>query len=138
MIRLLYSSQATQNITEQDIAEILEKSQKNNQEVGITGVLLYGGHLFMQVLEDPEQAVLKKYITICEDKRNSLNKIIYISYADKRMFGDWSMATIQCDQIGFQKIFDLNSRATESIAPESFRETMRDFLRRLNSAKKDH
>lgn len=65
MIRLLYSSQATQNITEQDIAEILEKSQKNNQEVGITGVLLYGGHLFMQVLEGPEQAVLKKYITIC-------------------------------------------------------------------------
>jgi len=60
MIRLLYSSQATQNITEQDIAEILEKSQKNNQEVGITGVLLYGGHLFMQVLEGPEQAVLKK------------------------------------------------------------------------------
>ncbi|WP_036302218.1 BLUF domain-containing protein [Methylotenera sp. L2L1] len=137
MIRLLYSSQAAQDITEQGIADILGKSQKNNDEAGITGILVYGGQLFMQVLEGPELAVLKLYVTICEDARNSLNKIIYISYTDKRMFGDWSMGIIQCDPIAYQKIFDLNSRATETIEPGSFRDTMRDFLRRLNSAKKD-
>ncbi|MDO9150430.1 MAG: BLUF domain-containing protein [Methylotenera sp.] len=137
MIRLLYSSQAAHDITEQDITNILEQSRKNNLDADITGVLVYGGHLFMQVLEGPELAVLKKYVTICEDPRNSLSKIIYISYTDKRMFADWSMGTIQCEPVALQKIFDLNSRAAETIAPESFRETMRDFLRRLNSAKKD-
>jgi len=137
MIRLLYSSQAAQDITEQDIADILKKSQKNNHEADVTGVLLYGGQLFMQVLEGPELAVLRLYVTICEDARNSLNQIVYITYTNKRMFGDWSMGTIQCDPIAYQKIFDLNSRATETIEPDSFRDTMRDFLRRLNNAKRD-
>ena len=77
MIRLLYSSQATQNITEQDILNILQKSNKNNAREDITGVLVYGGNLFMQVLEGPELAVLKKYVTICEDQRNTNNKIIF-------------------------------------------------------------
>jgi hypothetical protein len=135
MIRLLYSSQATQDITEQDVADILEKSQVNNHDADITGVMIYGGELFMQVLEGPELAVLKKYVTICEDARNNLNKIIYITYTDKRIFGEWSMGKIQCDPIAYQKIFDLNARATETVEPDSFRETMRDFLRRLNSAK---
>lgn len=136
MIRLLYSSQARPGITEQDIAEILEQSRKNNLDSGITGVLLYGGELFMQVLEGPELAVLKKYIAICDDSRNSLNKIIHITYTEKRIFDDWSMGAIKCDPIEYQKIFDLNARATETTEPDIFRNTMRDFLRRLNAAKK--
>lgn len=138
MIRLLYSSKSKSDITGQDIADILATSQKNNQLEDITGILVYGGNLFMQVLEGPELAVLKLYVKICEDERNSLNKIIYISYTDRRMFGDWSMGTIECDPIDYQKIYDLNSSASETIEPDHYRDTMRDFLRRLNSAKRNH
>ena len=134
MIRLLYSSQATQNITEQDILNILQKSNKNNAREDITGVLVYGGNLFMQVLEGPELAVLKKYVTICEDQRNTNNKIIFITYTQKRMFGEWAMCKIKCDPLDIQKIYDLNSKAAETIPPESFSKTMREFLRRLSSA----
>lgn len=138
MIRLLYSSKSKSDITGQNIADILATSQKNNQLEDITGILVYGGNLFMQVLEGPELAVLKLYVKICEDERNSLNKIIYISYTDRRMFGDWSMGTIECDPIDYQKIYDLNSRASETVEPDHYRDTMRDFLRRLNSAKRNH
>ena len=138
MIRLLYSSKSKSDITGQDIADILATSQKNNQLEDITGILVYGGNLFMQVLGGPELAVLKLYVKICEDERNSLNKIIYISYTDRRMFGDWSMGTIECDPIDYQKIYDLNSRASETVEPDHYRDTMRDFLRRLNSAKRNH
>ncbi len=134
MIRLLYSSEAAHDLTEQDIANILQKSNKNNPSEGITGVLVYGGNLFMQVLEGPELAVLKKYTTICDDKRNTNNKIIFITYTDNRLFGKWAMCHINCDPVDIRKIYDLNSKASETVPPENFTKTMREFMRRLSSA----
>lgn len=92
MIRLLYSSQARPGITEQDIAEILEQSRKNNLDSGITGVLLYGGELFMQVLEGPELAVLKKYIAFVMIAATVLIRL-FISLTRKKeylMIGLWA------------------------------------------------
>lgn len=137
MIRLLYSSQAAQNITEKDILNILQKSHNNNAKENITGILLYGGNLFMQVLEGDELVVLKKYVTICEDKRNTNNKIIFISYTEKRMFDKWAMCQFKCDPLDIQRIYDINSKATETVPPESFSKTMREFLHMLSVAEMD-
>ena len=51
MIRLLYCSQAKPDFTKETLDEILLISRKNNSTAGITGVLVHGGGMFMQVLD---------------------------------------------------------------------------------------
>ena len=67
MIRLLYISQATQAISDEQVRNILESSRRNNPALGITGVLIHGGGLFMQLLEGPEEGVLRLYVKILDD-----------------------------------------------------------------------
>ncbi|MFI4869138.1 MAG: BLUF domain-containing protein [Steroidobacterales bacterium] len=43
MIRLLYLSQATPGISDEQVQDILLSSQRNNAAAGISGVLVNGG-----------------------------------------------------------------------------------------------
>jgi len=79
MIRLLYLSQSSSALSKEQVQKILESSRRNNPALGLTGVLIHGGGVFMQVLEGPEQAVLRMYLKILDDKRHINCKIIYTS-----------------------------------------------------------
>ena len=56
MKRIIYVSLGNE-IDDEDIDQIVEKSRNNNPQVGITGALIYHKGLFVQVLEGDEQAV---------------------------------------------------------------------------------
>jgi hypothetical protein len=134
MIRLLYLSQSKKNISAEHLDDILQVSQRNNPVIGITGVLIHGGGLFMQVLEGPEEVVLRKYVHILDDSRHDQSKMIYISRVKDRMFEKWSMGIIKSDMLEFQHITELNAKSIETIDANFFTDIMRDFVRRLNVA----
>ena len=89
----------------------------------------------MQVLEGPEQDVLKKYVKILDDPRHSGAQILYISPANNRIFDKWSMGSIESDPLQFQYISKLRARRSEVIEANMFTETMREFAQMLRSAK---
>jgi len=93
MIRILYVSQSTHDITDKQVQDILASSRRNNAANGITGVLIHGGGLFMQVLEGPEQSTLRQYVKILDDRRHGDCKIIHIAPANERIFQKWSMGS---------------------------------------------
>jgi len=97
MIRLLYLSQAAPGISDEQVQGILRSSQPNNAARGITGALVYGGGLFMQLLEGPEANVLRGYIRLIDDNRHGGCKIVHISPANERVFQNWSMGIIRSD-----------------------------------------
>ena len=101
MIRLLYCSQAKSDFSEEVLKEILLISRKNNSAAGITGVLVHGGGMFMQVLEGPEQNVLRTYMKILDDKRHTDSRIIQISPMKERMFDNWTMGVIEAEPLTF-------------------------------------
>jgi hypothetical protein len=70
MIRILYLSQTAHNIADPQVQQILVSSRRNNPGLGLTGVLIYGFGLFMQVLEGPDNSVLRMYTKILDDKRH--------------------------------------------------------------------
>ncbi|MEN9659232.1 MAG: hypothetical protein RL571_2697 [Pseudomonadota bacterium] len=109
MIRLLYVSQAASGITEEQVKDILKSAQRKNPATGLTGVLVHGGGLFMQVLEGPEQAVLRQYVKILDDRRHSDCQTLHISPANDRIFEKWSMGIIQSDPMQFQHIAELRA-----------------------------
>jgi Sensors of blue-light using FAD len=136
MIRLLYVSHASAKLTSNDTRAILEASRRFNPTVGITGVLVHGGGLFLQVLEGPEHAVLRLYTRLLDDKRHTDCRIVQISPSADAMFGSWSMGEIECDPLGIQHVNDLMAHRMESVQISAFTSTMRDFLRRLNAGRK--
>jgi len=136
MIRMLYFSEAAPGITGDDVQNILQSSRRNNQTIGITGVLVHGGGLFMQVLEGPEQAALRLYVKILDDRRHGNLRIIQISPANERMFQNWSMGVIDKDPLEFQHIAELRERRLESVNGKEFAEVLREFVKRLNAGPK--
>ena len=135
MIRLLYISQAARGIAEEQVQSILNSAQRNNPAAGLTGVLVHGGGLFMQVLEGPEQAVLRQYVKILDDRRHSDCRIIHISPANDRIFEKWSMGVIDSDPFQFQHIAELRARRLETVQAKAFTDTLRGLVGRLNAGK---
>jgi len=135
MIRLVYISQAVVGFADEEVQNILQSSQRNNAANGITGVLVFGGGLFMQVLEGSEQAVLRLYVKILEDRRHSDCRLIHISPANERIFRQWSMAVLDSDPLDFQRIGELRARRLESVQSQTFTNLMRDFVKKLSTGK---
>ena len=133
MIRILYLSQSTRDITDAQVNDILTTSKVNNLTYGITGVLIHGGGLFMQVLEGPEQSTLRLYAKIVEDRRHGDCKIIHISPANKQIFKKWSMAVIKCNPLQFQHIAELREKGYESVPAKDFTSLMGEFVKLLNA-----
>jgi Sensors of blue-light using FAD len=133
MIRLLYMSQATPGISDEQVQDILKSAQRNNSTTGITGVLVHGGGLFMQVLEGSEQAVLRQYVKILDDRRHSDCRILQISPANNRIFDKWSMGVIDSDPLQFQHIAELRARRLEAVQAKTFTDAMREFVRTLKA-----
>ncbi|MDM5180006.1 BLUF domain-containing protein [Massilia sp. DJPM01] len=135
MIRLLYLSNRTPTISDEQVYDILVSARRNNPINSITGILIHGGGLFMQVLEGPEQEVLRQYVKILNDHRHSNPQILHISPTNNRIFEKWSMGAIDGDPLQFQYISELRARRLEVIEAKTFTDTMREFVKRLTAAK---
>ena len=91
ILTLIYISDATIQFSDEELHELLEKARRNNHTLGITGLMIYAGGKFFQVLEgDPEQ-VQNLMEKIEQDPRH--NKIVVMStdLGVKRHFGQWAM-----------------------------------------------
>ena len=49
--QLIYRSKATEKFSEEDLSKIMSDSLPYNEPNGITGILLFDGEYFFQVLE---------------------------------------------------------------------------------------
>ncbi len=94
--KLIYLSSETESFNEHELIHILEKSIRRNEKRGITGVMLYSGGNFIQLLEGPKHEVESLFRKISEDKRHTNIIRLLAEYSDRRDFPDWKM--------GFRKI----------------------------------
>ena len=135
MIRLLYISNACPTMSEDQVQNILTSARRHNPANGITGVLIHGGGLFMQLLEGPEHKVLRQYVKILDDRRHDEVRILHISPTDARMFEQWSMGGIAGNPLQFQHVSELFTRRQEVVQATTFTNTMREFAQMLNAGK---
>lgn len=82
-IRLIYYSMC--DIKADEIKKILVTSEKNNDEQGITGLLLYRYKFFFQMLEGEREKVNALYNKIVVDNRHSSPTILYCSEIETRI-----------------------------------------------------
>ena len=98
MIFLVYVSSAKRPFTRADLLALLAQSRARNAAAGLTGMLLYNGGNFMQVLEGPEEAVNALYAKIGRDPRHSGLMTLLRGPLAARQFADWSMAFCNLDE----------------------------------------
>ena len=55
--RITYVSRFAKPFSESELEKLGESSARNNEELGVTGVLMTSGGIFFQILEGPEEAV---------------------------------------------------------------------------------
>jgi hypothetical protein len=91
MIQLVYVSSATEPFSAEDLTVLLERSRRRNAASGITGMLLYRGGNFMQVLEGDEGVVRALFAAIGRDRRHSGVLTLLDGPIAGRQFPDWSM-----------------------------------------------
>lgn len=86
--QLIYHSQA---VGRPDTSDVLASSKRNNGMDGITGLLLFDGKMYIQVLEGPASSVEAAFARICTDSRHTNITVIGDHEVDQRDFSYWSM-----------------------------------------------
>lgn len=88
---LVYASEATAALTDQQLDALLAVSRANNARAGVTGMLLYKEGTFMQALEGDERTVRKAFRRIGRDNRHTGVRLLSAKEVPVRQFGEWTM-----------------------------------------------
>ncbi len=99
LVRLLYASRLAPGSDVGVIDSILAQARAKNPALGITGVLCYGGSVFMQVLEGGRAPVNALYGTIVRDKRHHDVTLLSYDEISERRFGGWTMGQVNLTKI---------------------------------------
>ena len=100
LVRLLYVSRAVdKDCSKSAIESILEASRSHNLHNGITGVLCYGGGVFLQAIEGGRDAVNRLYNHIVADARHSDVVLLHYEEISERRFGGWTMGQVNLSKL---------------------------------------
>lgn len=99
LVRLLYVSRAldpNDNIATQSI---LDSARAHNMSNGITGILCYGGGIYLQAIEGGRQPVNELYGHIVRDPRHK--DVVLLDYQEitERRFGGWTMGQVNLTKL---------------------------------------
>lgn len=114
LLSILYSSNAVEPFDAARLRRLLDQSRENNSRRELTGMLLYRGGRFVQVLEGPEQPVRDLIATIGADPRHSNMRVLFEERITERQFGAWTM--------GYEPIAE-----PREATPSGFRDTFDDL-----------
>ena len=110
LVRLLYVSRAVDKDCSKAIESILETSRSQNMGKGITGVLCYGGGVFLQAIEGGRGAVNELYNHIGADKRHTDVVLLHYEEITERRFGGWTMGQVNLSKLNLSIVLKYSER----------------------------
>jgi hypothetical protein len=94
LVRLLYASRLVDTESTTATESILAQSRTHNPASGITGILCYGGGVFLQALEGGRSQVSELYGHIQKDTRHKDVVLLHYEEIMERRFGGWTMGQV--------------------------------------------
>ena len=126
MRQFVYISTAAHGVSNEDVANILESSQRNNPDRGITGFLIFNGRNFLQLVEGPEESLFSLMNQLARDSRHSGIARIEDVSIEKRACEDWAMTRLRLIDSVDGRRADLERTLPETLEP-SVRRTVLNF-----------
>ncbi len=99
LVRLLYVSRALDPNATAATDSILAVAREHNMANGITGILCYGGGIYLQAIEGGRNQVNNLYAQIVSDKRHT--DVVLLNYEEiaERRFGGWTMGQVNLSKL---------------------------------------
>ena len=110
LVRLLYASRAV-DPQPSVIESILAQSRQFNPSTGITGILVYGGGIFLQAIEGGREAVSDLYGHIQKDERHKQVVLLHYEEISERRFGGWTMGQVDVSRVNTNILLKYSERA---------------------------
>ena len=99
LVRLLYVSRALDPNATAATDSILAVAREHNMANGITGILCYGGGIYLQALEGGRNQVNALYHQIANDERHRDVVILLYEEITERRFGGWTMGQVNLTRL---------------------------------------
>ncbi len=112
MKQLIYTSIESHHITFDEIEEIIKIAITENYKHNITGMLIYNGIYFLQVIEGDEVSVLQLFENLKKDLRHKDINILDLRTIEQRDFENWNMGAITDLKSITEVIFKVNGSYT--------------------------
>ncbi|MFT3720504.1 BLUF domain-containing protein [Pseudorhodoferax sp.] len=110
LVRLLYASRAV-DTGAQAIENILAEGRSHNPQCGITGILCYGGGIFLQAIEGGRAAVNALYAHIQKDARHKDVTLLHYEEISERRFGGWTMGQANLNKLNHSILLKYSEKA---------------------------
>lgn len=91
LVSLVYTSSAVRPFSEDELAQLLTLSRTRNSVRDITGLLLYRGGEFVQILEGPGPDIEQLMDEIRRDPRHDDIRVLIEEPLHERRFAEWTM-----------------------------------------------
>ena len=119
LIRCIYASLAAPSFKEDELPLLLEKARHANAGLSLTGMLLYIGGSFFQVLEGEAEAVDAVYARIMRDPRHTRITLIIREPIAQRDFSEWTMGFTEVDRLDAGQLIGENDFFTKASCIDS-------------------
>lgn len=135
LFEIIYHSQATPDLNDEQIDEILATARNFNEEHEITGCLLFHHGQFLQILEGEFNLLNELYEKIKKDTRHKNVITIHMQEIKDRLFDNWTMAYQKFDnqealhnRIGLSELDELLNKDEKSSVPKEIFATMSQHI----------
>jgi hypothetical protein len=128
--QIVYLSTAAGQQDAATIAAILAVAHERNVRDKVTGLLVAGGHRYLQVIEGPRSVVTATMKRILVDHRHLGVTLLVKRRIEERSFRGWSMACCEHLDLGdFATLADLIDQVRAQVSGRKLREQIDCFAR---------
>ena len=111
LVRLLYASRSVNPGSSELTESILAQSRTHNPAMGITGILCYGGGIFLQALEGGRMQISELYGHILKDARHKDVVLLHYEEISERRFSGWTMGQVNVERINASILLKYSEKA---------------------------
>jgi len=115
---LTYTSFARLDLTSDDLARIHRTARDSNAIEGITGLLIYNGTHFLQIIEGAASAIDDLLARLHRDPRHSGLEVRDERQVSERSFPEWSMELAQVKSTFFEARDQISKRLPPGVPAE--------------------
>lgn len=123
---LTYTSRSRLDLSDSELAAIHQSARHLNALDGISGMLLFDGARFLQIVEGSEDAVDNLVGRLRMDSRHSSFEIRDERFVERRSFADWSMELVRVSA-GYRHA----TEEVEMLLPDSVTDAVRELVLRM-------
>ncbi len=92
LVTLLYTSMLAPCALISDVADIARAGRRRNLQDDITGLLVFDGSAFVQLVEGPREPISALFARLASDRRHcDMDVLVFGCLGDPRRFPDWEL-----------------------------------------------